>query len=154
MWLEPTQSTGIGFRYFTIEDEENFNVSSDGDPILGRPFFDTVTGSGAALLVAFPGVNSGSIDVTATNEARGFDVYFRKLLLSGNCNRFDLIGGYHNSTVEDTVNIATQSRASMEHEFLSTRPLRHRTTSLSKTSSMVASLAYWRKLATEHLVGP
>lgn len=105
MWLEPTQSTGIGFRYFTIEDEENFNVSSDGDPILGRPFFDTVTGSGAALLVAFPGVNSGSIDVTATNEARGFDVYFRKLLLSGNCNRFDLIGGYHNSTVEDTVNI-------------------------------------------------
>jgi len=105
MWLEPTQSTGLGFRYFSVGGDETFNASSDGDPILVRPYFDTVIDDQFGLPIAFPGVNRGSIDITANNEALGFDIYFRKLLLSGYCNRFDLIGGYHNSSVEDSVNI-------------------------------------------------
>ena len=104
-WVDQWQSYGVGGRYYFISGEEDFSSSSDGDPILARPFFDTVTAAETALLVAYPGVNSGSIDITATNELRGFDVYIRKLLLSGYCNRLDLIGGYHNSTIEDSVDI-------------------------------------------------
>lgn len=104
-WLDPRQVVGVGARYFFVAGEETLNANSAGDPILARPFFNTVTDSQSALLVAFPGASSGSIDITARNEAGGFDVYLRKLLLSGNCNRFDLIGGYSNSYVEDSVDI-------------------------------------------------
>lgn len=104
-WLDQQQSNGIGFRYFFVAGEEDLNARSSGDPILARPFFNTSTNAQDALLVAFPGDSSGSIDVTARNEAGGFDIFVRKLLLSGHCNRFDLIGGYHNSYIEDSVEI-------------------------------------------------
>lgn len=106
-WVDPERTLGIGSRFWLAGGEEDFSASSDeaGNPILARPFFDTDAGAQDALVVAYPGSSHGSINVTAENRVRGFDVYFRKLLLSGYCNRFDVIGGYHHSSVEDTVDI-------------------------------------------------
>ena len=105
MWLDQRQVIGIGTRYFNVEGDEDLRVSSSGDPILARPFFNTVTNAQDAVLIAYPNASSGNIDITASNEAGGFDVYVRKLLLAGHCNRFDLIGGYSHSYVEDGVDI-------------------------------------------------
>ena len=108
-WLDTHHTFGIGGRYFSVGDEgDTFSASSTGDPILARPYFDVATGSQEALLVAFPNVNSGNINIEATNEARGFDVYLRKLLLAGYCNRVDFIGGYQYTNVEDSVRAAHQ----------------------------------------------
>ena len=96
---------GIGGRFFFVGGTEDFDRSSDGDPILARPVFDTDIGTPSSLLVAAPGLSSGSISVEAENTVTGFDVFLRKMLLSGYCNRLDFIGGYHNSTINDDVEI-------------------------------------------------
>lgn len=105
-WLDPQQSFGIGSRVFYVEGTDDFDRSSEGDPILARPYFDTDLGGPSSLLVAFPGVSSGEVSVESNNRALGFDIFLRKLLLSGYCNRLDFIGGYHFSRVDDKVEIS------------------------------------------------
>ena len=106
-WLNSEKSVGVGGRFFYVTNEEDYSITSSagGEPILARPFFNTTTASADALLVAFPAISHGSININAENEARGFDVYFRKLLLSGYCNRLDVIGGFQNTSVTDSVDV-------------------------------------------------
>lgn len=107
-WLDDRQTLGLGGRFFTVGEEDDFGASSNasGEPILGRPFFNIGNDVEDALLVSYPGISHGSINATAENRAEGFDIFFRKLLLSGYCNRFDVIGGYQYSNVEDSVFIS------------------------------------------------
>lgn len=107
-WLNKSKTTAIGGRFMMVRNEENFFQASPGDPILARPFFDTVGGAEDAFLVAYPGLAHGNINITAENRVRGFDVYLRKLLLAGYCNRWDIISGYQNSNVEDRVDIRNE----------------------------------------------
>ena len=104
-WLDEWQSIGIGSRYYYVEGEEDFRASSAGDPFLARPFFNTINNVQDAILIAEPGVSSGSINIRARNEVSGSDFFLRKILLSGHCNRLDLIGGYSRSDIEDSVEI-------------------------------------------------
>ncbi len=113
-WLDALQTWGIGARYFLVGDEDDeFAAASDGDPILARPFFNTALNQPDALLVAFPGVSTGSVSMITTNKAEGIDGYLRKLLHAGYCNRLDFIGGYQYSKVEDDV-VAANSLVSQD----------------------------------------
>ncbi len=107
-WLNCEQTFGIGGRAFMVEGEDDWSASSDvnGNPILARPFFNIDSGGQDALLVAYPGISHGSINISADNETRGFDVFVRKLLVTGHCNRVDLIGGYQSTTIEDSVTVS------------------------------------------------
>ena len=105
-WLDQGQTIGLGARFFYVGDENNgFMASSTGNPILARPFFnaDPAVLAEDALLVAFPGISTGTINIDVTNVAMGGDLYLRKLLLSGYCNRLDLIGGYQRTDLDDEV---------------------------------------------------
>jgi len=105
-WLDHGQTIGLGARFFYMGDEnDGFTASSNGNPILARPFFnaDPLVLAEDALLVAFPGISTGTINIVATNVAKGGDLYLRKLLLSGYCNRLDLIGGYQHTELDDAV---------------------------------------------------
>lgn len=104
-WLDAQQTLGIGGRFFYVGGSEDWDRSSDGDPILARPVFDTDIGAPSSLLIAAPGQSTGSISVTAENSVTGFDIFLRKLMLSGYCNRLDFIGGFHNSTIEDQIDV-------------------------------------------------
>ena len=104
-WLDQQRTYGLGGRFFFVGGSDDFDRNSDGDPILARPYFDTDLGAPSSLLVAFPGLSSGSVNVESSNSALGFDIFLRKLLLSGYCNRLDFIGGYHHSRVDDKVTI-------------------------------------------------
>lgn len=106
-WLDNQRSTGLGARFFGITAEDDFSQSSDlaGNPILGRPFYNAELDIQDALLLSFPGESHGNVNVSAENEVRGFDIVLRKLLLQGYCNRFDLVGGYTNVRVEDSVQV-------------------------------------------------
>jgi hypothetical protein len=108
-WLNRVQTVGIGARYFLVGgDDDQFRRSSAGDPILARPFFNAALGEQDALLVAYPGLSTGSVDMTTSNQAQGADIFLRLLLHSGYGNRFDLIGGYQFSRIDDSV-IATDT---------------------------------------------
>jgi hypothetical protein len=115
LWLDRGQNVGVFARAFQFGEEEiDFRRASAGSPILAQPFFDVGLGIQDALVVAFPGISRGRIDIQTGNEVRGYDLLLRKLLYYGECNRLDLIGGYHATEIEDAVFVG--------HEIISTDP--------------------------------
>lgn len=116
-----TEDIGIGGRYWTIDDAEvNFNRASNGTQFsLGRPFFDAGQVNGQnALLVGFnDGIGNGTTDFTGSINATtnldiyGAEAYARIKLLSGNCFRTELIGGYSNFGIDDTLRMTSISTA-------------------------------------------
>ncbi len=113
-WFNQLQTVGMGVRYFWVGDEDDtYSASSDGNPILSRPFYNEFLNQQDALLVAYPGLSSGSVNMTTTNKAQGGDVFLRMLLHSAYCNRLDLIGGYQYTRVEDSL-IASDSAVNQD----------------------------------------
>lgn len=54
--------TGIDIEFFMLaEQHENFLMASSGNPILTRPFRDTLTGQQNSELVGYPGVATGQL---------------------------------------------------------------------------------------------
>jgi hypothetical protein len=83
-WLDRCHTWGVGADYIEIDDaNEVFSATSTGNPILARPFFNTLTGREDSDLVAFN--NNGTIQLTGTvsvrsySELYGGSFYVRKL---------------------------------------------------------------------------
>ena len=69
---------GYEFGLLVIGREgDTFNAVSDGSRVLARPFFNTVTGSNDAQLVAFPGLLAGAIRVRTASDLIGTEVNYR-----------------------------------------------------------------------------
>lgn len=69
-WLTEDHKIGVDVGYFMTESRAQlFDASSDGSVILARPFFDvsTAPATPSAVLVAFPGVSTGSVAVSANS---------------------------------------------------------------------------------------
>jgi hypothetical protein len=96
-WLNDCQTKGIEASYFFLGSRStNFNASSSGAPgsaILGRPFFDTSTGTQGVELLAVPGFASGSVNVGTTSSFQGAEVNGICNLCCCCCNRLDLLIG-------------------------------------------------------------
>jgi hypothetical protein len=109
-WMDPNQCWGIGNRFFGLgRDSASFQVDSLDNPVLAIPFFNSEIGENDALLVASPGVSTGAINIDATSEVMGNDVYAR-FLICRDCNsRLDFITGYHFSRINDDLRIRSQS---------------------------------------------
>jgi hypothetical protein len=79
MWLDCCHQWGIEFDFFTLgEQDNNFEASSNGDPILARPYFDVTGGTGtqSRQLVAYPGISTGTIGVNVTDGFQSAGVDF------------------------------------------------------------------------------
>ena len=109
LWLDPRRCRGVEATYMMLgEETERFEASSDGVPILARPFFNTATGEEDALLIAFDGVDDlanayvrrGSILVGATTRFQGAGVLSRRGL-SQERTRFDFLFGYQFYRLDD-----------------------------------------------------
>jgi len=75
MWLNDAQTKGIEFSTFWLcRDDDDFAASSNGSPLIARPFFDTATGTQGSQLVAFPGLLAGSVDVESSSWLKGCEV--------------------------------------------------------------------------------
>jgi hypothetical protein len=67
-WFTPERTLGIEAGAMWIDSKATiFSASSNGAPILARPFFDVSTLMQNSLLVAFPGSSTGSIDIRAAS---------------------------------------------------------------------------------------
>ena len=109
-WLDDGKEIGIGGSFFALEEcGVRYSMASIGDPILARPFFDTFQGQNAAALIAFPSVNSGSIDVHSASDVLGAEFFVRRLLTANCGNRLDLIGGYYFTRVDDGLTISSST---------------------------------------------
>jgi hypothetical protein len=104
LWLTADQVLGIGGRYLTIDpDTEGASFSSNGDPILARPFFDTDQGAESSLLVAYPGISQGTVSAGDILSIDIADAFIRHLLLANNSNRVDFVGGYQYARIDNQV---------------------------------------------------
>ncbi|MBI2805839.1 MAG: BBP7 family outer membrane beta-barrel protein [Planctomycetes bacterium] len=85
-WFEGDRNFGVDIGFLVLESQSAiFSGSSDGSPILARPYTSALDGTQEAVLVAFPGATSGSIDIRAqtANFYTGHAVFTEKAIDEG-----------------------------------------------------------------------
>jgi hypothetical protein len=107
-WLDARGDVGIEGGFLVLSGEgSTFAASSSGDPILARPFTDVATGLPASVLVAFPGMSSGTLIVT--DNARtlyGGNIDLRANFLKECGWRWDALLGYRYLRYDERLQIA------------------------------------------------
>jgi len=119
-WFDPCQRLGVEADFFALKDESNsFTQTSDGNPILARPFYDVTTGQESAELVAFPNVIRGTVSAAHVSRFQGAGVRGMWNLACGDgCGtscitccpvptgyRFDALLGYRVLRLDDNVGV-------------------------------------------------
>jgi len=81
MWFDCCRNWGVQGEYFFVGRESSpFFATSDGDPVLARPFTNANTGDPTQELIAFPGTVVGSVRVRNDNALAGGGVFLRRNL--------------------------------------------------------------------------
>jgi hypothetical protein len=121
VWLDRCHTWGVGVEYFQLGSEtDGFSATSTGDPILARPFFNTLSGVEDSGLIAYPGVVTGTVTAAARSELTGAGFSFRHLrccdegcsrwLFCGCpehfCSRTEAMFGYRFLELKDSVVVA------------------------------------------------
>lgn len=108
-FLNPTQTVGFGDRVYGVGKSNNGrSFASNNTPVLAIPFRDLDTGANDALLVAYPGLRTGTINIDSTSTFFGNDLYAR-FLLCQDCNtRIDFVTGWNYTRVGDNFQIRSQ----------------------------------------------
>jgi len=119
-WLSPDRRAALEGEYFALGDQyANFSATSTGATILGRPFFNMLTGHETAELIGFPNLISGTVDVEAITQFQGAAARIVYPLCSGyGCvflmgdeygrgvpqgYQFNVTGGYRFLRLDDSV---------------------------------------------------
>jgi hypothetical protein len=111
-WFTPCQTCGIEANYLALDSQDtNFRASSQGDPILARPFFDLDEGGERAQMVAFPGALAGTVTVDAESDFQTSEVLLRKVLCCECDYRIDLLAGYRFARLDDKLRIGESLRS-------------------------------------------
>jgi hypothetical protein len=110
-WLDPQRSLGIEGGFFGLQDvSTGFNAASNGNAVLARPFFNVLTGSQDAALIASPGVGSGQIAINETSRLWGAGFAFRKEICASCAGRVSALVGYRFLRASDDLSIATNQQ--------------------------------------------
>jgi len=108
-FTDPRQCSGYGVRFFGLgKDSSEFNVSSNNVPVLAIPFHDFATGNNDALLVAYPGLRTGSINFAASSSVISNDIYGKYLLCCDGIHRIDFITGWNYTRVADDLTLRSR----------------------------------------------
>jgi hypothetical protein len=118
-WFDEEHTLGVEGNFFGLgQQTTSFNTASDGVPTIARPFFAADKNHPDSLLVAFPGLVSGSASVTSTSSLYGGELYLRQNLCCGCCYRVDLLGGYRFLRLGDEVSLReAETNASQNQGF-------------------------------------
>ncbi|MFO0842199.1 MAG: BBP7 family outer membrane beta-barrel protein [Gemmataceae bacterium] len=106
LWLDEQRRVGLEGSFFFLGSKGTaLTVSSPGEPVLARPYFNTLTGAQESELLAFPGVASGAFTLNTSSEAWGFEANG----VSPLCRTCDggvyLIGGFRQLRLRETLSI-------------------------------------------------
>lgn len=139
IWLDRCHTWGVGAEYFELAQQTaSFSGTSDGNPILARPFFNVnprdnngVFGASRndSQLVAFPDIISGNVRAVATSELVGAGFHVRNLrhcdegcskgLFCGCpdhfCSRTEAMFGYRFLQLDESVQI-NESLTSLDND--------------------------------------
>lgn len=80
LWLDSCHTWGVGAEYFSLSSSNDlFSASSQGNPVLTRPFYDVTAGAENAQLLAYPDIIVGGVTVHTDSDLVGGGFRFRKL---------------------------------------------------------------------------
>ena len=118
-WLDACQCDGVEAAYFGMGGAATqFSTSNNDTPIIARPFFDTVGNQQAAMLVAYPGLMSGSIAVDASTELQSVEVLWRHSLYACSLDRVDFVAGYRFARLDENVHVSQFSEWTTSQGFI------------------------------------
>jgi hypothetical protein len=102
-WLDPSHCRGIEAYFFQPGDESMSyaNSSTNGLPILARPFFDASQQQYVAQLLSHPDVSNGSFDFDYSTETLGAGVLLRTNAARSFEHKVDFLGGYRYTHMSD-----------------------------------------------------
>lgn len=95
----------IGGRFWALEQARaNYLNSSNGNPNLGIPFFNTQLPGEDAVLVVFPGrTTDGNVNIRTGNEILGTDAWIRRCIARDDCFQMDWLAGYQFVRLNDSL---------------------------------------------------
>jgi hypothetical protein len=124
-WLDCEHCLGFdGSLFFLGSQNTNFGASYDGANglVLGRPFFDVVGLPGiggfsgpipAAEILAFPGVSTGSVNVSTSSRLHGADTNLLVNWLEDSKYRVDFLFGFNFTRLQESLDIAESNQISL-----------------------------------------
>jgi len=105
-WSDDYETDGVEANFWGLDSKAtSFDQSSDGNPILARPFFNVQTGLQDAALTAFPGIVTGTINVRTSSEIYGAEANARHALYANCRRRVDGIAGYRFFRMNEDLNV-------------------------------------------------
>jgi hypothetical protein len=112
-WSDTAHTRGWEGSVFGIVNNDAAFAAGAGDyPILARPFLNTATGQQDALLLTYPGIVNGRIDIRETSRPMGIDLALHKEICP-DCSTGRIYGliGYHYLRLAENLDITTHQLA-------------------------------------------
>lgn len=89
-----------------FENQDDFDIrSTDGSPILARPFFNASTNAWDAQLLSYPGIANGAFRSQYTRQALGVDALGSICLYGSDCRWLEFFSGYQFIWLRDALNL-------------------------------------------------
>jgi len=111
-WFDPQRSRGIETSFFGLENlGTGFAADSNAYPILARPFFNVASGAQDALVVAIPGLATGSVNANDTSRLLGAGALYRQDVGMWSGQHLSALIGYRYLRSSDTLWITDTTNA-------------------------------------------
>jgi len=108
-WVKPW--LGIEVSGFVLEQgADGFTATSTGAPLLARPAFNALTGTPGSLLIAAPGMASGTIAVDATSQLFGSEVNLLVNAFRGCRFSLNLLGGLRYVDLQEGLDVTQNTQ--------------------------------------------
>jgi hypothetical protein len=117
-WFRGIDKIGVEGDYLIL-DQDSIRYSifgNNGSPIIGRPFFNVLTGAEDSSLVAFPNLTEGAVTVDAASDLQTGGL---RLRIAACCNeipafgnavsRVDFLAGYRYSQLDEQLRVFEDS---------------------------------------------
>ena len=105
-WFTDGQCFGWELNYLGMDDSrDHFSTDTNSTTIIARPFTNAVSGDQDAVLVSFPDVAEGSIQVESVSEFRSFEFLLRRAVVQRCDYRIDVLFGYRYGRLNDRLTI-------------------------------------------------
>jgi len=98
-----------GSYLFLARRSHDFSATSQGDPVLARPFFNVETGLNDAFLIAFDDLIEGTVAVDASTRLDSGEIYLRRTISQGCGVQWDVLAGYRYGRLEDDLQISSDT---------------------------------------------
>lgn len=129
-WLDACRTCGFGGEFFILCNQgDEFAAQSTGVPILARPFFNALTGTPDAQIVAYPELTAGAVAASVESQLLGASGFFRHVCRSTCDYSIEGLAGYRYLNLNERViideQVAAQGASFLVHDSFQTQTQFH-----------------------------